>query len=187
MKLSTEEQLELPEPQQPKHNTLISLAQEAMQLSQAILEAGGELTPEVEAALTANTQALVTKLDGYVYIQDRLEMEAAHWKTRAEQCMSVSRTYSSARERLRESVKRVMIEMDQTDLRGSEHRFKLVKSKPRLVINEAEIPAEYQMQVTTMVPDKERIREDLEMGATIPGARFEESFRLTDYVNKKGD
>lgn len=166
--------------------TLQFLAQEAIEIARLIVEADGELSPELEKRLDVNAAALARKVDSYVHIDETLEMHEAMWKQRAQACSEMSKRFAFHRERLRDRVKATMQEMGSTEIQGTFNRYKLTALKPKLVItDEKALPANLTMQIVTLVPDRVRIEQALQEGFEVPGAALEPVVRLNIYQVKE--
>lgn len=166
-------------------NTLPELVAQAAIIEQKVIEAGGELTPEIEALLESVGQDLQAKTDGYCFFMERLDAQAEYWKTKADAFAKVSKSCKSLKERLNDRIKEAMKQMGLDEIQGTDMRFKLTASAPKLVVDDALLPKDYLMAVTEYVPDKERIKEDLKNKCEIPGAQFEDVFALRKYPNRK--
>ncbi len=166
-------------------NTLFELASQALQLSRAILEAGGEITPEVDALLVVNELQLAQKADAYAAVLDRMEVEEELWRKRRDECERMLRAYEAVQERLKDRMKGALLAMQKDGVEGELVRFKLSRVKPRLVLSDADLPADFYITVTRVEPDKERIRAELEAGREVAGARLEQGYALRKYVNRK--
>jgi hypothetical protein len=168
--------------------TLHSLVQQAQAIEAAIVEVGGELSPELEKLLENLDLTIAEKLDGYSFIMDRFENEAAFFRTKADTFARVSKGLLLFQDKLKERVKLAMVAMGKDEVKGNEVRFKLSNSAPKLVIeNESMLPAAYQKIVQTVVPDKEKIREDLSIGLSVEGCKLVNGKSLRSYINKKGE
>ena len=166
-------------------NTLTALAVEAMQLAQMIVEAGGEISPEVEARLDVNQEMIRKKTDNYVAAMDQFELQSEYWKKKADACRTIAKAFEAMNDQMRDRIKFVLNEMQMNEIRGDEYRFKLSKLKPKLVIEKSEaVPKEFSMQVITRVPDKEKITQMLNDGFSIEGCRMEDVYRLSHYEIK---
>lgn len=152
----------------------------------AIVEAGGELSPELESLFDNVQKDLAVKCDGYAFFMDRLDSEEKFWKERAENMVRVARSIAGLRERLKDRIKEAMVAMETTEIKGEEIRFKLSKLAPKLVVDELTLPMEYKAQRISYVPDKDKIQTDLSNGCEIPGVGVEPVFSLRKYLNKKG-
>lgn len=168
-----------------KKRTLPEIMAQATAITQALIEAGGELSPELEKRLELNKQELAQKVDAYIFIDDRFQAEAKFFAERAKAYQKIARSFERLSDVLRERVKQVMVETDTKEIRGDEYRFVLSPTQPRLVIEEGKLPREFLIQVTTVTPDKERIKTTLKDGFEIPGATLEGGFALRSYLNGK--
>jgi len=166
------------------NQSLIRLVQSSNSLVQALLETGGELTPEIEAALAHIDTKLPEKVDSYQSIMDRLEIESEYWALKADQFKKMATACKNARERLKDNIKYAMNELGQTELVGNDFKFKLSNSKPKLVVDDVSLDRAYFMQVTETVVDKKRIEEDLRLGIPVKGAKLEEVKSLRSSLNK---
>lgn len=166
-------------------NSLPVIVAEMSGILSQIVEAGGELTPELEAAFDNVGSQIKVKADSYAFLIDKLEAESDFWKAKAESFSKVAKSCKSLRDRLSDSIKTAMVELDMPEVEGEDFRFKLSRTAPRLVLNEEALPKEYLMQVTTYTPDKDRIKAALTDGAKIPGAALEGGFSVRKYVNAK--
>lgn len=166
-------------------STLPEIVARANLLEQALVEAGGELSPEIESMLEEVGKDLAAKTDSYAFFMERLDVQAEHWKAKADAFAKVSKSCKNLKERLNDRIKEAMRELGTEEIVGSDMRFKLSKMAPKLVIEEALLPKEYLMAVTEYVPDKERIKEDLANKCEVTGAKMEEVFALRKYVARK--
>lgn len=164
---------------------LFELVAEANGITKAIIEAGGELSPELETALINIDLAMAEKVDGYDHVMERLEHEAEYWKAKADAYAKIAKAHANAKERMKNAIKSAMQAMEKTEVKGVDVRFKMTPVKPKLVIDQATLDPSYLMQVTTSVPDKERIEMALRLGDEVMGAKLEQSFALRSYANKK--
>lgn len=166
-------------------STLYSLVIQAQAIEQKIMEAGGELTPEVEEALTRVDLSLAEKVDGYDFVIERMENQSEYWKAKAALFSKIAKSYETARERLKNSIKDAMVSLGKTEISGNDVRFKLQNNAPKLVIDDTKIPDGFKMQVVTTVVDKERIKSALKDGIPVQGASLEQGQHVRSYANKK--
>jgi hypothetical protein len=166
--------------------TLMDLAAEANQLTQMLIECGGELTPELEARLDVNRELLFKKVDSYNFIMEQFEAQALLWKKRKDAMNAIQKRFESQVERLNDRIKLAMKEMGKDEIKGNLYRFKLVKSQPKLIIDdEATLPGQFKMIVQVTTTDKEKLKSALKDGFEIPGARLEETGALRIYENSE--
>lgn len=169
-----------------KRQSLGDLVTGFSHILERIAEAGGELTPELEALFDQVGGDLQVKADSYAFVMDKLEAEAEFWKARADSFARVSKSCDRLRDRMKDAIKAAMVQLKRDEIEGVDFRFKLsTSSRPKLVLDEAILPAAWKMPVTELVPDKERIVTALDSGEAVPGARYEEVKSLRKYVNTK--
>lgn len=153
--------------------SLALLAEEKSNLERILEESGGELTPEIEAELSQLDLQTAAKLDGYYAFMERCKTIGGLWESRAQEMQKIAKAHYTVAERLKDGIQYAMSTMGVQEIVGNFKRAKLQPTKGRLVIDEKLLPEEYKLQVIATVPDKERIREKLEMFEEIPGAKIE--------------
>lgn len=153
-------------------------------LELAIIENGGELTPELEASLTQISLDVAESVDRTHFALDRIENAVGYWKAKAAEYKKIADSLDTAHDRMKNYIKAVMADSGKSDLVGVEVRYKLSRAKPKVVIDEDKLAPAYFKEKLTLVPEKERIKQDLELGVPVDGARLEESFTLRAYPNK---
>jgi len=168
------------------HGTsLAELVSQSAYIESKLVESGGELTPELESALATIQLAIPEKIDAYQFVIERLKVAAAHWKVRAKSAQAVAKGCENGLETLRGAIKAGMLALKADEILGIENRFVLANSKPTLeIFDEAQLPAHCIKEVVEYVPDKDKIRELLEAGSIISGARLVPNKSLRSYMNK---
>lgn len=170
-----------------KKTNLYEIVAQAQVIENAIAENGGELSPELEAALALVDLSLTEKVEGYAHVIDRLDHVSKFWKEKADEHYAIASGLSKARERIKDRLKQGMVILNKDEVFGETVRFKLTPTKGSLVISDAsKLPDEYLMVETRKIPDKEKIRTSLESFAEIPGASLEGGYQLRKYANKSG-
>jgi Ni,Fe-hydrogenase I large subunit len=165
--------------------TLPALVVEANEILQEIVTNGGEMNPIIEAILDGVTQEIATKADSYAFVMDKLEAEATLFKERADQFSKAAKACSNLKDRLQERIKMAMQDMGKREVQGDDFRFVLSKAHPKLIVNEEKLPSDYFMVVSEKIADKQKIRQILDAGGEIFGAKYEEVSALRKYVNTK--
>jgi D-ribose pyranose/furanose isomerase RbsD len=163
--------------------TLHEIVSKVSDITAQIVEANGEISPDVENQLIEIDLSLARKIDSYSVVMERLESEADYWDKKAKMMKAIADSHYKLREKLRERIKEAMIAMEKTEIRGSDVRFKLCKTQPRLVVNEGELPLNYKRVVLEI--DKEKIKADLKNQVEVPGASLQESFALRTFANRE--
>jgi len=165
--------------------TLNSLMAAQHELLEALVASDGELSAEMESKLAQLEVSVPAKLDSYYLIMERLDSEAAYFKSRAEEFAMAAKQMGSAKERLKDNLKFHMQSNALKELVGVDYKFTLSNSKPKVIINESLVPKEYTREVVEIKIDKDRIAEDLKIGVPIPGCHLEDVFAFRSSVNKK--
>lgn len=165
--------------------TLSEIVKETNALTQHILDNGGELSPELEEALLKVDLSMAVKIEGYAHLISRMEMEASYFSAKAQALSRIARSHERVVDRLWQRIKEAMIETERTELEGETVVYKLIKGKPKLIINENLLGSEYKDKVVIEEVNKDRVKEALDSGEMLDGARYEGGFTLR-CVNKKG-
>lgn len=164
--------------------SLLSIVDTATSIERLLLESGGELTSEVEAALEITETALPEKIDSYSLILDRFGSIEKFYKEKAEFYSRLSKQFGAAQDRLKDNLKLAMTKLGTDELVGFDVRFKLQNSNPSVVIeNDAAIDGKYKITETITKTDKKKLAEDLKAGFPVEGARLERGTSLRTYAN----
>lgn len=171
---------------QPKKKSLHDLVAYSNHLVEILISQDeGDTSEEVVQTLVSLENQIANKVDSYVYVTDRLKVEAEYMKEKAKEFSNAARVLTNAADRIKLRVKEVMRESDMTEIKGEDFRLKLTPTKPRLVLGDMEdIREDYKVEVIVKQIDKDKIVEALMAGLEVEGAHFEESFALRKYVNK---
>lgn len=164
---------------------LLSIVSSLHEIERAILENNGELTPELENALSVQTISKERKIDAYHAIIERCGSIEKELKTKIDLLSSVIKNTRKIEQKLKFNLKQAMIETGQKELSGESMRFLLVDQGTKLeVTDETQIPHTYFKEITTTELDKETLKNDLEQGAMICGATLEPVRSLRVYSAK---
>lgn len=169
------------------NKTLGELVVQSAEISRALVESDGELTNQLEDLLKDFETGLTHKIDGYSFIEDQLEVQAAFFKKKAEVYTRIAKAHERAQERLRDRLKQAMQCMERPEIQGDEIIYKLVKGNPSLQIEIKDLPQEYLLQIVHTEANKVRIKEDLKQGIKIPGVEQKPSVCLRKVINRKGE
>lgn len=169
------------------NKSLITLAEESAKIEIALIESGGEITPEIEAWLADVEIDLPEKVENYALIMERMEALGSHYDDRAEMLQRMSRAVANVVERCKENLKIAMVKLETDEIQGVDVRFKMTESAGAVVYeNEKLIPPEYTTIEQVVKIDKKRIGEDLKLGVPVDGCRLEKKKVLKKYANSPG-
>jgi len=167
-----------------ENKTMAELTSLSHILNQAIIEAGGEITPEIEQLLTDLDIKTKEKVDAYKYAMDKMEIEAEYFKQRAEEFMHVAKGFINSRERLNIILKNRMIVDGSKELLGNDSKFKLVSLKPKMVIDEKFLEDRFYREEVLKKVDRNTIEEAIKQGEAVAGVTLEPVFALRPSINK---
>lgn len=168
-----------------KENTSLGeLVQHSNKIEEQIINAGGEITPELEKELDLVGSDLAVKVDNYCHLIDRTKTMSEYWANQAKELQAISRSCKNFSVRLKERIKMALLEGKKSEIVGHKKRFLLSNTAARLVIDETTLDKTYLMEVVTHVPDKERIKQTLKAGKKVKGACLQGGVSLRSYANK---
>jgi hypothetical protein len=167
----------------PEAKSLMELLTNELGIMQHIAENGGEITPELDAMLVEVELDVATKVDNYALVLERFKFEQDHWKAKSDFYRKLAKAAERVQDRLTDAIKQVALARGTDEVKGVDYRFKLVRQKDAVDVNEDVLPRDYKKAVTEWVPEKERILQDLDLGLEIPGAVRREVFGLRTYPN----
>ena len=156
--------------------SIYELTSEHRLIMDAIEEAGGEITPEIEAMLAINEENFVAKAEGYAEIISKYAILAENAKTRKAQCERVQKIAENAVKRMKERIAQAMEEYNLPKVEIGMHKLSFRTSKAVEITDEAKIPNIY-IKVATSV-DKTKLRADLMAGVVVEGAELKENKSL---------
>lgn len=160
------------------------LVNEVSEIENALLDNGGEITPEIEAMLSVKDIQLPQKVDNYALVIQRMDSLESFYKDRAKVFLAMAKAASSITDRCKFNLKSAMEELAVDELLGNDIKFKLVNSNPACVIeDESKIDGAYKIIETVIKTDNRRIIEDLKLGVPVAGARLERGRSLRQYPN----
>jgi hypothetical protein len=170
---------------------LFQLTADMAAIEDALWENGGELTPELEEAMTETTASLVAKTDGYGALIRKFDSASAAIDAEIKRLQALKKTATNAVDRLKERVKFSMQTNGISKLDGQLTKFSLRRSE-KTVTDDESILAPYQFTLEEFrqtlppyisLPDfkvnktiiKDMIKKD---GIQIPGATMEENWSV---------
>lgn len=166
-------------------SSLIEMASAVARLEQELLSSSGEITTEIEQLLEIKDLALPHKIDAYHHTVDRLEMMQDFYKQKADQLLTIARSFQHAAERMKANLKTAAETMGQNEVEGVDYRMKLVPTKGTVIVEDIEkLPGKFIITETVTKPDKKEIQKAIESGEVVDGARLEPGLSLRWYRRK---
>ena len=159
--------------------SLFHISQDYLQLANILESNGGELTPEIEEQLNANSEALQVKASNIAFVIRKMALEEDNISTEIERLKNMLKVKTNSKERLKTYLKTNMEQMDISEIKCDLITVRLQKSKSSVEIVDKEIiPKKFLNKKIDVVPDKVAIKEALESGAKIKGVELKESKSL---------
>ena len=162
--------------------SLIALTTSASKLVATLIERGGEFDDDLEEALDLAELEVADKTDAYAHVIDHLELQAAHFKKEADVHTGIRKSIELAIDSLKRRMRISCKQFPDKQVMGHRFRFKLSRTKAKLIIDPKILDTNYFKEEITVVPDKDAIRMALEAGVKVAGAQFEEIESLRRYV-----
>lgn len=150
--------------------TLYAITSEQLRINELLEESGGELTPEIEEALTLNEENFLVKSEGYIESIARFKALAEAADVRIKEMQRIKKTAENSKRRLEERLLWALQTMGRDKVEVGLRKLTLRMTTAVNITDETAIPAEY-IKVETSV-DKMRIKEALKSGEVITGAEL---------------
>lgn len=167
-------------------STIKDIVKDVIALEQLVLEQDGELNETLEVWMQLNADNMADKIDGYSYFIDRLEIGMDYLKAKENELKAARKAYENMIERLQFNLRLTMDMLNIDELRGHDYRYKRTEGKPRVEIyDEQELPLNMMREKINYEPDKDKIKDAIESGNQVLGARLIASTQLRRYINKK--
>lgn len=168
--------------------TLYALTAEMQAVENALIENGGELTPEIEETLGANEVALQNKADGIVKVIRRFETNEDALDAEIKRLTALKKTCTNARTRLKDYVRDCMVQHEVERIECPLGKFSL-RNTPVVELDEdfldqfQAVKAKYCTELPDYVEvdfkvSKTAIKEHLAAGEYINGAAMGKSTTL---------
>jgi len=165
--------------------TLNQLIDESRAIEQSIMEAGGEVSPEVEALASMSTNELAKKLDAYCMVLESLKARVDYAKDKAKDWKAIEKSLDQRIEYLESRLHSAMIQLNTDRIDGDDFTLKLQANPPKVqVIDESAIPGKYLITTTTTNVDKFQLLADLKAGP-VDGAVLQRIYRIAIKPSQK--
>ena len=157
--------------------SLYQITQEQAELFNFILEADGEITPDVEDSLKINEQNFETKARGYIWMIKKLEADNVTINEEMNRLERIEKRNNKMIERLKENMK-FALEIFGESQKVDTFTLSLRKSKSVEIIDADVIPESFRVIKTSETINKTEIKKAIESGLTVPGATIKENNNL---------
>lgn len=156
---------------------LYEITQEQANLNNMLEESMGELTPELEAALSINLDNFNTKAEGYVKAIKNYKAEQDAIAEEIKKLQNKKKVCENAIERMKDALKTAMDVFDTPKVQAGLFKISLTKSESVNIIDEDAIPQEYK-KIKYEV-SKTDIKNAIKGGLVVEGAEIVENKSIT--------
>lgn len=150
--------------------TLFNITAEQRRINDALMESGGELTPELEEALIINAENFAVKVEGYATSIHQFEAFAEAADAEIKRLTALKKSAQGAVKRLKDNLAYGMEVMGYDKVDMGLHKLSFRTSTAVNITDEVRIPNQY-IKVETKI-DKESLKRDLKAGLVIEGAEL---------------
>ena len=151
--------------------SLYTIETEYLQMADALIENGGELSEEMELALIINKEQLQVKAAGYAFVIKDKDAEIESIDKEIERLNKLKDVRINAKERLKTAIKSAMILYGVEKIESNTIRITLAKTAASVSIDDEKlIPKKYMKTETKTSILKKEIANDLKAGLKVKGA-----------------
>ncbi len=158
--------------------TLYTISGDLLAVLDHLEENGGELTPELEQALTITEEMFTEKAVDYGLAIRNLEAMAMAAKAEKERLAGLQRFYENAKKRLSDTLSGAMRALDHPKVETPTLRLFLRHTQATEVDNADDIPARFKVTKVETVVDKTAVKKAIVAGEEVPGARLVDNYNL---------
>lgn len=167
-------------------SSLIELAKMQASIETALIESGGELTPEIELMIAKLDLSLPEKVDSYDSLMQRMENLGEYYKARADEFTKLRRACENFVQRLKDNITFAAETMKVEEITGVDSRFKMMTTQSVEVVELDKIPGAFIVTETIHKVDSRGILRELKEGASIPGVQLKQSKYPRRFANNRG-
>lgn len=159
--------------------SLYNIQIEYQRLASQIIEAGGELTPELETALAMNAENLQAKAVQYTLVIKDFENDITALDKEINRLAGLKTSREKANERLKETITNAMTLYGVEKIEGENFKLSFRKSTQLKITNEADIPKYFFEKIpATMKLINKDVKDALTKGEVVAGAELVEKKNL---------
>lgn len=142
-----------------------------------LLDMASEDDPAFADTLESITAEIATKTDDYIYVMQSMDDQLANISSEIKRLTEMKTAIEDNKKRMKDTLYKAMKSMDKDEIKTDFHSVKISKvgGKRKMVLDVEDVdklPLKYVR--TTIVPDTDAIRKDLEAGMELTYAHLEE-------------
>lgn len=158
--------------------TLYGITAEMNAILALIEEGGGELTPELEQALTITEGQFAAKAEDYGKAILNLRAMAVAAKAEKDRLANLQKFYENAQNRLADAISSAMQAFGHDKVENGTLRLSLRHTTATEVDDIDQVPQLYKTTKVETVADKTAIKKAIQSGEAVPGAHLVENVSL---------
>jgi hypothetical protein len=158
--------------------TLYSISAELINLLNVIEENGGEITPELEQALSISQSQLEEKAVDYGKAILNFENMAAAAKAEKDRLSTLQKFYENTAKRLKKSITDAMQHFDMKKVETPTMRLSMSHSTATEIDDLEAVPKEFKNVKIETTADRTAIKKAILAGESVPGAHLVENVSL---------
>lgn len=155
------------------NRTLLKISDDMVALDELLAEGGGEIEATIERWMNELDADLQNKADGYAGLITEMRRRAEARQGEVERLRRLVEIDERNADFLRDRLKGVMERHGFKKIETERYRLTVANNggKLPLLLDEADVPDGYKKQPPP-IPDKDKIRADLDAGVSLPFARY---------------
>jgi hypothetical protein len=156
--------------------SLYQISREASEIASQLEE--GELTPELETALSITQNELQEKAINYAYAIKSIEDDVTAINEEIKRLQAIKTAKTNAIERMKEAVSNAMMAFGIEKVSSPTLNLSFRRSESVEVDSMEQLPDYFKTEKVTISADKIRIKQAIKDGQSVSGARIIENFNL---------
>jgi hypothetical protein len=130
----------------------------------------GEITPEIETALTINKEQLQSKAIDYSYVIKQLDSDCEAIDAELKRLQQLKKVRTNLAERLKDTISNAMNLYEVEKIETPLIKLSFRNSESVEITNESQLDACFIVTKTVSTPDKKAIKDAIKSGAFVQGA-----------------
>lgn len=152
---------------------LYNIEKQYLDLAEQIIEAGGEVTPELEQALAINKESLEIKAVKYGYVKKDMENEIKSIDDEIKRLQALKSSRVNAIARFEDAVSNAMKLYEMKEIKMQNLKIWFKASEAVKIEDESLIPAKYKVKKVEYTISKKAILADLKAKKKVKGASLD--------------
>lgn len=150
--------------------SIYNITSEYQLLINQIIEAEGEITPEIEALLTINKEQLQEKGINYAYVIKQFDANCDVIDNEIKRLTAMKKAQNNLSERLKNTISSAMQLFEVEEIKTPLIKLNFRNSESVEITNEAQLAEKFLVVKTVVTPDKKAIKEAIKSGEFVEGA-----------------